>query len=185
MTQNTEEELIILVSEENEQIGTMPKLAAHNAHTPLHRAFSCYIFNAQGEFLLTERALTKKVFPGIWTNSCCGHPGPGEEIEDAIARRLAYELGLVPDLIEIILPDFRYKTEMNGIVENEICPVFFATVSATPIPNPQEVESFQWIDWKLFKKEILKNPNKYSYWCREQMKLLSDNKAGKTFLKKI
>jgi len=162
-------ELIVLVNDTNEEIGTAPKLEAHNANTHLHRAFSCYVFNKDGKFLLTRRALSKKVFPGIWSNSCCGHPGPGEKIEDAIRRRLKFELGLVPESLKVVLPHFRYRAEMDGIVENEISPVYFATVSKNPTPNPKEVEDYEWIEWKEFIHRLKKDPQKFSQWCREQV----------------
>ncbi len=126
------EEQIILVDDTNRQIGVAPKLASHHAATPLHRAFSCFVFNARGEFLITQRALSKKVFPGIWSNSCCGHPAPGENTEDAVRRRLRDELGLNVDTLLPALPDFRYRAEMNGIVENEICPVYVAVTNEEP-----------------------------------------------------
>lgn len=166
------QELVVLVNDNNEEIGTMPKLEAHNAHTPLHRAFSCYVFNKEGKFLVTQRALSKKVFPGVWTNSCCGHPGPGEETTDAIKRRLQFELGLSLDELKVVLTDYRYRAEMNGIVENEICPVYTALASNTPKPNPEEVEKYEWIDWKEFLRRLKKTPKKYSPWCREQAELL-------------
>jgi len=166
------EELIVLVNEKDEQIGVAPKLAAHNANTPLHRAFSCYVFNPDGEFLLTQRALSKKVFPGVWTNSCCGHPAPGEKTEDAIKRRLLFELGLIPEDIFVVLPNFRYRAEMQGIVENEICPVYIAMVKKNPKPNPLEVEAYQWIEWKEFQQKITKDPGGYSYWCVKQVEQL-------------
>jgi len=169
------EELVVLVNDNNEEIGTMPKLLAHTAHTPLHRAFSVYVFNKDGKFLLTQRALSKKVFPGIWTNSCCGHPGPGEKTEDAVKRRLKVELGLIPKNLKLILPDFRYTAKMNSIVENEICPVYTATVSQEPRPNPEEVENYEWIDWKEFLKRLKKNPRKYSKWCRKQVEELKNH----------
>lgn len=168
------QELIVLVNDQNEQIGTMPKLEAHNANTPLHRAFSCYVFNEKKEFLVTQRALSKKVWPGVWTNSCCGHPGPGESTEDAIKRRLAYELGLETQTIELVLPDFRYRAEFNGIVENEICPVYIARVTTEPQPNPEEVEAYRWTPWKTFKQEVAENPEGYSYWCVKQVAQLKD-----------
>jgi len=168
-------ELVVLVNDNNEPIGTMPKLEAHNSDTPLHRAFSVYVFNKDGKFLLTQRALSKKVFPGVWTNSCCGHPGPGEETEDAITRRLQFELDLTPGKITVVLPKYRYRAEMNGIVENEICPVYTAIVSSDPKPNPQEVENYEWIDWEEFLKRLTKTPEKYSPWCKWQVEELQNN----------
>jgi isopentenyl-diphosphate delta-isomerase type 1 len=167
------QELVVLVDDNNNQIGTMEKLATHNADTPLHRAFSVYIFNKKGEFLLTQRALSKKVFPGVWTNSCCGHPGPGEKTEEAIKRRLKFELGLEPKDLKIVLPHFRYRAEMDGIVENEICPVYIATVTKNPKPNPSEVEQYEWIAWEEFLSRLRKTPEKYSQWCKEQVEELN------------
>lgn len=167
------DELVVLVNDKNERIGVMPRLVVHTDHTPLHRAFSVYVFDSNtGKFLLTQRAKSKKVFPGIWTNSCCGHPGPDEKTEDAIVRRLAYELGLVPEKISVVLSDFRYRAEMNGIVENEICPVYVATVKTEPERNPEEVENYQWVDWNEFLEKIAKNPADYSPWCQKQIEAL-------------
>ena len=176
------QELVVLVNDKNEEIGVMPKLEAHNAHTPLHRAFSCYVFNKEGKFLVTQRALEKKVFPGVWTNSCCGHPGPGEATIDAIKRRLQFELGLKPKILKVVLPHFRYIAKLHGIVENEICPVYIATVSHDPKPNPQEVEAFEWIDWEKFLKGLKEEPQKYSKWCRGQVNLLDKNKKFRSLL---
>lgn len=177
-----DEEMIVLVDGQGNPIGTASKLESHNANTPLHLAFSCYVFNNKGEFLLTQRAKSKRVFPGIWTNSLCGHPMPGEETPDAIGRRLREELGLVANNIQVVLPDFRYRAEMNGIVENEICPVYIARTDQNPKPNPQEVEDYKWIVWKDFLKEIDKNPGGYSYWTVEQIKQLRSNSLIKQYI---
>ena len=166
------QELVVLVNDKDEEIGTKPKLEAHNADTHLHRAFSCYVFNEEGKFLLTQRAKSKKVFPGVWTNSCCGHPGPGEKTEDAILRRLEFELGLSPKMIKNAIPFFRYRAVFKGIVENEISPVYVALVTEDPKPNPDEVESYQWIDWTEFLKKTESNPRGYSYWCIKQIEQL-------------
>jgi isopentenyl-diphosphate Delta-isomerase len=178
------DELVVLVNDKNEQVGVMPKVEAHNAHTPLHRAFSVYVFNKEGKFLLTQRALKKKVFPGVWTNSCCGHPGPGEKTETAIKRRLKDELGLKPKTLQLVLPDFRYRAKMHGVVENEICPVYVATVSSAVKPNPDEVENFEWVSWKEFQNRLKKHPRKYSKWCREQAEELRRNLFFKATLRK-
>ncbi len=170
------QEYVVLVNDNDEELGIMPKLEAHNANTPLHRAFSCYVFNQEGKFLLTQRALSKKVFPGIWTNSCCGHPGPGEKTEDAVKRRLKFELGLTPKDLTLVIPYYKYRVEMNGIFEHEICPVYVARVSTTPKPNPKEVEEYKWIEWKDFLKTVKKKPKNYSLWCLEQSEMLSNNK---------
>jgi isopentenyl-diphosphate delta-isomerase type 1 len=96
---------------------------------------------------MTRRALSKRTWPGVWTNACCGHPRPGESFTDAIARRLADELGTRPAAIAPVLPDFRYRaTDASGIVENEVCPVFAAALAAPPQPAPAEVMEIGWAD---------------------------------------
>jgi isopentenyl-diphosphate delta-isomerase len=140
-------ELIVLVNDGGRPIGTAPKLASHHRDTPLHLAFSSYVFDSAGRFLLTRRALSKKTWPGIWTNSCCGHPGPGEELEDAVRRRLRDELGLEAGELVPLLPDFRYWAELDGVVENEICPVFGLRIDAEPVLNRDEVEEYRWVSW--------------------------------------
>ncbi len=175
-------ELIVLVDPQGNPIGAAPKLESHNENTPLHLAFSCYVFNDKGEFLLTQRAKSKKVFPGIWTNSCCGHPAPGEKMEEAIKRRLKYELGLSPEKIELAIPDFRYTAEMDGIVENEICPVYLARVKGELTPNKDEVEDYRWLRWEDFVKEIENNPKGYSVWSVKQTRRLRDDPTIKGFV---
>ncbi len=164
-------ELIVLCDDAGQPIGTAPKLASHHRDTPLHLAFSSYVFGPDGRFLLTRRALGKKTWPGIWTNSCCGHPGPGEPVEDAVRRRLADELGLAPVELVPLLPDFRYWAELDGVVENEICPVFGVRVETDPVPNRDEVEEFRWVDWSaVVAGEV---GVELSPWCRLQLEQLT------------
>lgn len=172
MANITENEQIVLLNEAWEPIGVALKLASHNANTPLHLAFSCYVFNDAGEVLVTQRALSKKVWPGMWTNSCCGHPAPGEAIETAVARRLDYELGITTDQLQLALPSFRYRCEYGGIVENECCPVYVARATDTPKPNAAEVKTCIWLKWQDFTTDVAKYPAKYSEWCRLQIPLL-------------
>lgn len=158
------DEQIVLVDESNNEIGIAPKLASHHKSTPLHRAFSCYIFDQSGNFLMTRRALSKKVFPGIWTNSLCGHPAPGESFEEAVVRRAGFELGTTVSKIRPILPKFRYKADMAGIVENEFCPVFQATLNGELAPNPAEVEDIKWVTWADYVDRIQTRPTSLSPW---------------------
>ena len=116
-------DLVVLVDDEGREIGTAPKISVHDADTPLHLAFSCHVVNHAGEILVTRRALSKATWPGVWTNSFCGHPRPAEPTVSAVRRRADHELGLTLVDVELVLPDFRYRaTDASGIVEHEICP---------------------------------------------------------------
>lgn len=150
MTLTKGEELVVLLAEDGAEIGAAPKHAVHSTNTPLHLAFSCYIFDRRGRFLMTRRALGKATFPGLWTNSCCGHPAPGEAVAAAARRRSADELGLEISTPEVVLPGFRYIAAMNGVVENEICPVLLARTGGQPDVDPSEVCDTDWIAWPEF-----------------------------------
>ncbi len=165
------EEYIVLLNDHGESIGSAPKLESHHKNTPLHLAFSIYIFNREGKILVTQRAHHKKVWPGVWTNSCCGHPLPGEKMITAIDRKVEFELGMTVTNVRPVLPRYRYKTPpFNGIIENEICPVFFGITDDTPNPNPDEVADFKWLDWNVFQKYASKDSHdKWSWWCKDQL----------------
>lgn len=170
-----DEELIVYCDNAGTPIGTAPKLASHNADTKLHLAFSVFIFNDKAELLLQQRALSKKTWPGVWSNSCCGHVMPDETFEAAARRRLKYELGLSIGELHLVLPDFRYRAEKDGIVENEICPVFVGFTNTEPRPNSDEVNAVRWVDWKEFVVEVADPGNGYSPWAREEVELLASN----------
>jgi isopentenyl-diphosphate delta-isomerase len=145
----TDQELVVLLDEQRRTIGTAPKAGVHTAHTPLHLAFSSYAFDPSGtKLLVTRRALGKKTWPGVWTNTCCGHPGPGEDPAGAMTRRIGQELGLTPRDVELALPDFAYTATMaDGTMENEFCPVFRVVVDGDPAPDPAEVAEWKWVEW--------------------------------------
>ncbi|MCK0093851.1 isopentenyl-diphosphate Delta-isomerase [Rhodococcus sp. HNM0563] len=148
MTARAHDELVVLLDEDERPIGTAPKATVHHTDTPLHLAFSCYVFDDEGRVLTTRRALDKITWPGVWTNACCGHPGPDESLEDAIHRRLEQELGLAVDDLTCILPRFRYRaTAADGTVENEVCPVFCARAVSGLEPDPSEVMDWSWVSW--------------------------------------
>lgn len=170
-------EQIVLVNYKGEPIGSAEKLASHNANTPLHLAFSCYVFNDRGEFLVTQRAHIKKVWPGVWTNSVCGHPAPGEDTLDAIKRRLDFELGMQAKNFELLVPDYIYKTPpFNGIIEHEYCPIYIAQASTDPKPNVEEVEDYKWVSWDDFIEQAQNDSdNVFSWWCKDQLRLLKNH----------
>jgi isopentenyl-diphosphate delta-isomerase len=176
MSPGPPEELVVLLDEQGEAIGTTPKRSVHHADTPLHLAFSCYLFDDTGRLLMTRRALHKPTWPGAWTNSVCGHPAPGEPIEDAVRRRVLDEVGVRAHGVRLMLPGFRYRAVMpNGVVENEMCPVFVASTSDDLAPNPDEVDDATWVDWSLFRAGVLDGSREISPWCREQVELLPED----------
>lgn len=166
-------EQVVLLSEAGEPIGTADKLAVHTADTPLHLAFSCHVYGPDGRVLVTRRAVSKKTWPGVWTNSFCGHPMPGEAMEDAVARRAERELGIRVTAIEPVLPDFRYRaTDASGIVEYEICPVFRAETADAVTPAPDEVAEFVWVELDELRTAVLAAPYAFSPWLNLQLERL-------------
>jgi isopentenyl-diphosphate delta-isomerase len=171
-------DLVVLLDEDGNAIGTAPKSSVHCADTSLHLAFSCYVFNERGEVLLTRRALTKKTWPGVWTNSFCGHPAPAETLVDAVHRRAEFELGLQITGIDLALPLFRYRaTDSSGIVENEVCPVYLARAVGDPLPNPDEVMEHTWADPDSLRRSVLASPYAFSPWMVLQMRELETFRA--------
>jgi len=168
------EELIVLVDEHGHAIGSAEKWSSHHAQTPLHLAFSCYVFDDDGAFLVTRRALPKKIWPGVWTNSVCGHPGVGEFIVDAIHRRLDYELGMRGRDIQVVLPSHSYRAPpFRGVVEHEFCPVFVARAASVLRPNPLEVGACAWVEWEYFVRTAeADSDDTYSWWCKNQLREL-------------
>ncbi len=171
MTTTTDaSEYVILMDNDGKPIGTALKATVHSANTPLHFAFSCHVFHPSGRILMTRRALTKDTFPGVWTNAFCGHPAPGENAVDAIVRRAEQELGLRVRDVEVVLPHFRYMAmDANGIVENEICPVFRAIADADPHPSKDEVAEWAWADPGAVRLAAEAAPFAFSPWFTLQV----------------
>jgi isopentenyl-diphosphate delta-isomerase len=171
------EELVVLLDEAGRPAGTMPKGQVHGPDTPLHLAFSVYLFDRGGRFLATRRALAKRTWPGVWTNSCCGHPAPGEDPAAAARRRVGEELGLHPGRLDPVLPSFAYRAvAADGIVENELCPVYFAHLDGDPepppTPDPREVAEWRWVPWEAFRAVAATAPWALSPWSVEQVAAL-------------
>lgn len=166
-------EEVVLLDDDDRPIGRAPKSSVHGAETARHLAFSCHVFNPHGELLVTRRALAKQAWPGVWTNSFCGHPAPAETLVHAIRRRGEFELGLTLTGIEPVLPFFHYRaTDASGIVENELCPVYTARATTTPVPHPGEVMDLAWVHPAALALAVRDAPWAFSPWLVLQAKLL-------------
>lgn len=154
---------IILVDEKDNEVGVDEKIKVHQ-EGKLHRAFSVFIFNSKGELLLQQRAKTKYHSPGLWTNSCCSHPGPNKNILSEAKKRLKEEMGISCQLRKIFT--FIYRADLGEMIEHEFDHVFIGQFSGKPKPNPEEVEDWKWIKPVELKKDIKKNPEKYTFWFK-------------------
>ncbi|WP_194422431.1 isopentenyl-diphosphate Delta-isomerase [Microbacterium abyssi] len=157
--------MVILVDDHGEAVGTQSKESVHGTTTPRHLAFSCHIVDNAGRVLVTRRALAKRTWPGVWTNAVCGHPGPGEPLEQAVRRRAAFELGSEVSDVVCVIPDFGYSArDASGIEENEHCPVFVARTASPVAPNPDEVAEFQWTTPSALTAAVDAAPWAFSPW---------------------
>jgi isopentenyl-diphosphate Delta-isomerase len=165
-------EQVVLLDDAGGAVGSAAKTLVHTANTPLHLGFSCYLFDDAGRMLLTRRALSKRTWPGVWTNSFCGHPGPGEAVTDAVRRRAQQELGVGLAEVVCVLPEFRYRaTAADGTVENEVCPVFCALADGPVTPDADEVMDLIWVDWADIRAAAALDWA-ISPWARDQVPLL-------------
>ena len=153
---------VILVDKNDVAIGSMDKIEAHE-RALLHRAFSIFIFNNQGEMLLQQRADSKYHSAGLWTNACCSHPSPGEDTPTAAARRLKEELGFETQLKAVFT--FTYKSEFeNGLTENEFDHVFTGLYNGGIVADENEVKNFQYMSMDEIEKWIASEPAKFTAW---------------------
>ena len=172
-------EEVVLLAEDGTPIGTADKASVHTASTPLHLAFSCHLFDGEGRLLVTRRALGKATWPGVWTNSFCGHPAPGERSEDAVRRRAADELGAEIDNLALVLPDFRYRAvDAAGIVEHELCPVYTATIVGGLAPSADEVAEWTWVDPRPLLAAVEATPWAFSPWLTLQLPALYTDRSA-------
>lgn len=168
---NKSDEYVVLLNDKLESIGQAEKYSVHHQETPLHLAFSCYITNSKGEVLITRRSLKKIAWPGVWTNSVCGHPMPGEAMLDAVRRRASFELGINHlDHLSLKLESFQYcERDASGIVENEFCPVFQAITADEPQISPDEVMDYQWVKIDDLYCSVQATPWAFSPWMVKQI----------------
>jgi len=163
---------IILVNKKDNEIGIEEKIKAHK-EGKLHRSFSIFIFNREGELLIQKRAKSKYHSPGLWSNTCCSHPRPGKNLEDETKRRLKEEMGFECNLREIF--SLIYKAKVGNLIEHEFDHVFLGKFNGEPRPNPEEVEDWKWVNLTELKKDIKENPQKYTFWFKKILKKYSRN----------
>ncbi|WP_309067328.1 isopentenyl-diphosphate Delta-isomerase [Microbacterium sp.] len=168
-------ERVVLLDERGDPCGVALKDTVHDARTALHLAFSCHVRDTHGRILLTRRALTKRTWPGTWTNAFCGHPQPFEPIPEAVERRADQELGLELRDLRLVLPDFRYRAvDASGVVENEICPVYTAEAVGDPVLDPDEAMDAAWIEPARLAAALEAAPWAFSPWLVLQAREMSD-----------
>lgn len=165
MSERTEErleEMVVLVDAEDREVGEMGKLAAHREGR-LHRAFSVFLFNSRGELLLQKRAASKYHSPGLWSNTCCGHPRVGEGIAEAAERRLMEEMDLKCSLRPIFR--FIYRADLaDGMIEHELDHVLVGSTDADPVPNAEEVSGWRWSERGELEQELRDRPERSTAW---------------------
>lgn len=164
-TVSDEAEHLILVDHHDNPIGTISKAAAHDGHGVLHRAFSLFVFNAQGELLLQQRSAEKRLWGGYWSNTCCSHPRVGEEMDDAVHRRLEQELGIRADL-EFIYK-FEYQADFGDAgAEHELCSVYVGKSADTVHANTAEVADWRWVTPADLDREMQQHPERFTPWFK-------------------
>jgi isopentenyl-diphosphate delta-isomerase len=154
---------VVLVDAEDREIGRMEKQEAH-VKGSLHRAFSIFVFNSEGEMLLQRRAPGKYHSGGLWSNTCCGHPRPGEGLEEAALRRLQEEMGFQCPLAHAF--SFIYREEVGALVEHELDHVFIGTYDGAPAINPGEVSEWRAVPTASLVREVRDRPGDYTVWFR-------------------
>ena len=162
------EEQLVLVDRNDNAIGLAEKLHVHR-NGSLHRALSIFVFDSSGNLLLQQRAQTKYHSGNLWSNTCCGHPRPGESSQDAAHRRLTEEMGFDCELREVF--SFIYHAKLDEtFFEHEFDHVFIGRFDDAPVPNPEEVRDWKWISIPDLLKDIETTPDKYTYWLKISLK---------------
>ena len=158
-----DDEPLILVDDQDRQVGTLDKSACHDGDGLLHRAFSLFVFNPQGDTLLQRRQSDKRLWPGYWSNACCSHPRDGELLEDAVIRRAEQELGLV--VVPEFLFKFSYRASFLDVgTEFELCSVFVSHGAPAPRVNASEIAEWRWISPADLDREMASEPEMFTPW---------------------
>jgi isopentenyl-diphosphate delta-isomerase len=175
------QEFVILVDDSDVEIGTMEKIEAHRAGL-LHRAFSVFVVDTKGQILLQRRASAKYHSGGLWSNSCCGHPRPGERVAEAARRRLREEMGLDCELTH--LDRFLYFAQLEGgLVEHELDHVLIGRSDETPRPNPAEVGDWRWARPERIEDDLQATPSTFTAWFPQAFGILLEE-AGPASVEK-
>ncbi|HXM51195.1 MAG TPA: isopentenyl-diphosphate Delta-isomerase [Pyrinomonadaceae bacterium] len=161
---STPEERVVLVNEDDEAIGIEDKTKAHRLGK-LHRAFSVFVVNSAGQLLVQKRAVTKYHSRNLWSNTCCGHPRPGETIAQASRRRLGEEMGFQSNLKEVFSFIYRANLE-DGLIENEYDHVLVGYFEGVPTPDPAEISEYRWVDIPGLSVDLQRDPENYTCWFR-------------------
>ncbi len=159
------DEPLVLVDERDQEMGFLDKAAAHSGQGILHRAFSLFIFNPQGELLLQQRAPGKRLWPGFWSNTCCSHPRRGEAMETAIHRRLAEELGMQCELAFQFKFQYQAQFDAEG-AEHELCWVYVGHSDALPVANVNEISGLRYVSPAALDEEIAAQPQSFTPWFK-------------------
>lgn len=164
---STDNDCVILVERDDREVGTLDKLAAHQSGV-LHRALSVIVARSDGSLLLQKRAAAKYHSGGLWTNTCCSHPRPGEAVDIAAHRRLEEEMGFACPLTPLFTVHYRANVS-NDLIENELVHVFGGRFEGEPNPNPAEVEDWRWASPEAIRQDVTAHPDRYSVWFRKYL----------------
>jgi isopentenyl-diphosphate delta-isomerase len=164
---SSENEMLVLVDESDRVVGHLSKGACHDGEGVLHRAFSLFVFNREGELLLQQRSSGKRLWPLFWSNSCCSHPREGETMDEAVHRRLHQELRMTSELR--FLYKFQYQASYQDIgSENEMCWVYIGMTSDEARPNPSEIEDHRWVTPARLDEEMSAAPEIFTPWFKKE-----------------
>jgi isopentenyl-diphosphate delta-isomerase len=173
---SSEAEELILVDDRDRELGHLSKAACHDGAGVLHRAFSAFLFNAAGELLLQQRADSKRLWPGYWSNSCCSHPRRGESMQTATARRLSEELNLTADLR--FAYRFQYQASFGELgSECELCHVFLGRIDDDVHPNSEEISAIRFVSADALDRELAENPERFTPWFKLEWDALNGEHA--------